>query len=117
MTGPAAKQAPAGDHAHAHGHAAEDPKPKFEGKKKKKKKTTKAAAAASSTAVADEAAAPAFEAGAVVEARFDGGDEWFPGRVAAANADGTYAIAYDDGDEEAAVAGGLVRRLAAGGES
>jgi hypothetical protein len=36
-----------------------------------------------------------------VEARFGGGEEWYPGMVFAARADGTYQVNYDDGDVEA----------------
>ena len=43
-------------------------------------------------------------AGAVVEVRYGGGQQLFPGVVAAAHPDdGTYDIAYDDGDKEAGV--------------
>ena len=44
-----------------------------------------------------------FEVGQRVRARFEGRLRWFPGTVRAANADGTYAIDYDDGDAEDAV--------------
>ena len=40
--------------------------------------------------------------GAPIEA-VRGGDAYYPGTVAAANADGTYAVDYSDGDREAAV--------------
>ena len=40
----------------------------------------------------------ALMVGTLVEARFGGDDEWFPGIVEAVHEDGTYAIAYDDGD-------------------
>ncbi len=45
-------------------------------------------------------------AGARVEALFGarhGGDEWYGGRLEGRNPDGTYRVAYDDGDEEAGV--------------
>ncbi|CAM9175953.1 unnamed protein product [Chrysoparadoxa australica] len=38
-----------------------------------------------------------------VEGRFGGFHQWFPGTIIALNQDGTLAINYDDGDEEAAV--------------
>ena len=44
-----------------------------------------------------------------VEARFGGEEDWYPGTVKAVNADGTYQIAYDDGDEEDSVAPEYVR--------
>ena len=54
----------------------------------------------------------ALMVGTVVEARFGGDDAWFPGTVEAVNEDGTYVIAYDDGDREADVAPALVRAVA-----
>jgi len=50
------------------------------------------------------AAAGEFAEGTRVEARFGGRDKWFAGVVTAANFDGTYAVRYDDGDAEPAVA-------------
>jgi hypothetical protein len=47
--------------------------------------------------------------GAPVEARFGGEEDWYPGTVRARNADGSYALLYDDGDEEASVAPEHVR--------
>ena len=38
--------------------------------------------------------------GKQVEAKYRGGDKFYPGRIARANSDGTYDIAYDDGDSE-----------------
>jgi hypothetical protein len=69
------------------------------------------------------AAAPAA-VGEEVEVRWGGGPKFFPARVTAANADGTYHITFADGDEETAVrrlrikrAGGEQRReLAVGAE-
>jgi len=54
----------------------------------------------------------ALMVGTLVEARFGGDDEWFPGIVEAVHEDGTYAIAYDDGDREENVAPALVRAVA-----
>ena len=54
----------------------------------------------------DEAA---IGVGVQVEARFGGEEDWYPGTVKAVNADGTYQIAYDDGDEEDSVAPEYVR--------
>lgn len=52
-----------------------------------------------------------FEAGSRVEARFGGGVAMFAGTVQAVNADGTLAIAYDDGDREDAVPLAFVHAL------
>ena len=49
-----------------------------------------------------------------VEARWDGGARWYPGRVAEVNDDGTLAIHYDDGYSEGRVAAVDVRAKAAG---
>mmetsp|Transcript_14526 Transcript_14526/g.21419 ORF Transcript_14526/g.21419 Transcript_14526/m.21419 type:complete len:937 (-) Transcript_14526:197-3007(-) len=46
--------------------------------------------------------------GSVVEAKFQG-REWFRGRIARINDDGTYDIDYDDGDQEFSVSPELVR--------
>jgi len=54
----------------------------------------------------DEAA---IGVGVQVEARFGGEEDWYPGSVKAVNADGTYQVAYDDGDEEDSVAPEYVR--------
>ena len=40
------------------------------------------------------------EVGDRVLARFKGRARWYPGIVCAANADGTFAVDYDDGDKE-----------------
>jgi hypothetical protein len=52
-----------------------------------------------------------FEVGALVEARFGNGDVYFPGTVVAAHADGSYAIDYDDGDQELNVSQDLMRAV------
>ena len=44
-----------------------------------------------------------------VLARFKGRARWYPGVVCAANADGTFAIDYDDGDQEKHVLGRHIR--------
>jgi hypothetical protein len=49
--------------------------------------------------------------GACVEARFGGGEEYYSGVIAAEHGDGTYAVAYDDGDAEAHVPAALVRPI------
>jgi len=50
-----------------------------------------------------------YAVGDRIMARFGGGDDWFNGRVAKVNNDGTYDIDYDDGDEETHVAADLMR--------
>ena len=44
-----------------------------------------------------------------VEARFEGGEDWYAGRIVAANGDGTYAILYEDGDREEQVDAALIK--------
>lgn len=51
-------------------------------------------------------------AGSRVTVNYKGGDRAFPGTVADENADGTYAIDYDDGDSEDSVCAAWVRPLA-----
>jgi len=58
------------------------------------------------------AAAEALAVGAAVEARFRGDVEWFAGTIDGVNEDGSYAIAYDDGDREERVPPALVRAAA-----
>ena len=56
------------------------------------------------------AAAPATLVEAmVIEALFEGGEEWYAGMVSAIQADGTYDIMYDDGDQEVGVPRGAIR--------
>jgi len=43
---------------------------------------------------------PAFAIGARVEARYNGGESWYPGKIFTVHPDGTHFIKYDDGDEE-----------------
>ena len=56
-----------------------------------------------------------FSAGDRIKARFNGGDDWFNGRVAKVNNDGTYDVDYDDGDEETHVVADLMRPRGGGG--
>lgn len=62
-------------------------------------------AALQGTQAAPRQQAEQLRAGARVEARFGGmsGSEWYPGVIAAENPDGTFVVAYDDGDVEDAV--------------
>lgn len=55
--------------------------------------------------------------GTRVEAIYGETDQFFPGSVEAANADGTYAIRYDAGGREAHVDGAFVRVILHGGAS
>jgi len=58
------------------------------------------------------AATEALAVGAAVEARFCGDVEWFAGKIDGVNEDGSYVVAYDDGDREERVAPVLVRAAA-----
>jgi hypothetical protein len=53
--------------------------------------------------------AAAFAKGQRVEARWDGGTEWYSGEITAVHGDGSYAVLYDDGDDEPSVAERLIR--------
>ena len=35
-----------------------------------------------------------------MEARYNGGESWYPGKIFTGHPDGTYFVKYDDGDEE-----------------
>ena len=50
-----------------------------------------------------------FNVGVQVLARFNGGDEWFAGKIVREKNDGTYEIRYDDGDYESDVSHKLIR--------
>ena len=50
-----------------------------------------------------------FNVGFEVLARFNGGGEWFAGKIVRENDDGTYEIQYDDGDYESDVSHKLIR--------
>jgi len=75
--------------------------------------------AASDAGGGSSPAAAALVAGDRVEARFGGGDGWFPGTVVAVMVGGisgsgdgaSYSISYDGGDKEDKVAASLVRLL------
>ena len=55
-----------------------------------------------------------FQENDKVEARFGGGEQWFPGTVTCALGNGTYDVRYDDGDKESGVSAVNLRtRLAA----
>ena len=46
--------------------------------------------------------------GDLVTCRYGGGEDAFPGKISSAHADGTYDVAYDDGDSESNVARSLI---------
>ena len=48
--------------------------------------------------------------GEAVESRFGGGTEFYPSKISAVNEDGTYVVAYDDGDNEPSVRRLRIRR-------
>jgi hypothetical protein len=64
------------------------------------------------TATTTAAAAPAFAKGDRVSAQWTNGS-WYPGKISAVNADGTYDIAYDDGDKSKALPASKVRKAKA----
>jgi hypothetical protein len=54
--------------------------------------------------------------GAVVQARYAGGEEWYNARIVGAHPNGGFDIKYTDGDEESGVAANLIR-VGGGGRS
>ena len=52
-----------------------------------------------------------LEVGARIEAKYKGKKKYYPGKVAARGDDGTYDIAYDDGEKESGVARNLIREV------
>jgi hypothetical protein len=50
-----------------------------------------------------------LEVGARIEAKYKGKKKYYPGKIAARGDNGTYDIAYDDGEEESGVARNLIR--------
>ena len=69
-----------------------------------------AAASATSTPVVDRLLVEA-----AVEAKWRGGERWWPGRVAFVHEDGAFDVKYDDGEEEERVPAYFVRPLARAG--
>ena len=57
-----------------------------------------------------------FGEGDRIEARFEGKDEWYEGKIIKAHSNGTFDVLYDDGDEEKGVERRLIRDLANGFE-
>ena len=58
-----------------------------------------------------------YAEGEAIEAQYHGneGGEWYPGKIAAAHVDGTYDIAYDDGDTDKKLSARSIRRKKGGG--
>ena len=56
--------------------------------------------------------AASFARGDAVEANFAGEGTWYAAAIAAANADGTYAVDYEDGEHEAALRTDALRKKA-----
>ena len=52
--------------------------------------------------------------GEIIEARFEGGENYFKGKISCINNDGTFNISYDDGDREINVHQDLVRSIDSG---
>ena len=50
-----------------------------------------------------------------IEAKYRGGQMWYPGLIRTVNRDGTYDVRYKDGDSERSVDRGLIRRVGANG--
>ena len=50
-----------------------------------------------------------LEVGARIEAKYKGKKKYYPGKIARRGDNGTYDIAYDDGEEESGVARNLIR--------
>jgi hypothetical protein len=68
--------------------------------------------AAPGSAIGPASAARALRAGARVWALYRSGAEWAEGVVSGSNGDGTWGVAYDDGDDEEAVPLARLRRHA-----
>lgn len=60
---------------------------------------------------------PEFTKGERVEARFQGKEAFYSGKIARVLSDGTYDVLYDDGDEETRVKSHLIRAVKASGSS
>ncbi|KAG5176716.1 hypothetical protein JKP88DRAFT_170998, partial [Tribonema minus] len=56
-----------------------------------------------------------FRLGQKVECNFRGKGRWFPARIVGSNADGTFDVRYDDGDEEAKLSPRNIRSAAGAG--
>lgn len=54
-------------------------------------------------------ARPSYTVGMAVEANFGGQGKFYSGTIAAAHSDGTYDVAYNDGDRERNVSAAMIR--------
>jgi hypothetical protein len=72
-----------------------------------------AIAAAAAAALADAAANAKFKVGEAIEARYMGSTKFYPGKVESFNADSSYAIVFDDGDQDRNVLEASIQRPAA----
>ena len=54
---------------------------------------------------------PAFVVGTRVEAKFDDGEDFYPGTIVAVSAAGTFDVQYDDGDSESGLTSDLIQML------
>lgn len=72
-----------------------------------------AAAPAPAPAAAPAPVVAMFKVGDMIEARWKGGSVWYKGTISAVAADGTYSIAYSDGDKESGVKEANVKLQAA----
>jgi Ca2+-binding EF-hand superfamily protein len=61
------------------------------------------------------ARAKSFEADDKVEANYKGKGKYYPGKISRARLNGTYDIAYDDGERESGVEGEMIRSRDGGG--
>ena len=71
--------------------------------------------------LADDSISPrpsdSFREGDKVEARYRGREKYYPGKISRDRGDGTYDIAYDDGERETRVEAKLIRSKDGGGSS
>jgi hypothetical protein len=91
-------------------HRSEE-KGSYAGNQVKVKSLDEADSVLDAAAAAADAAA-ALTPGQEIEARYKGGKKYYPGTVSAKNDDGTFNIAYDDGDVEEGVWPSMVRARA-----
>merc|ERR1719281_1356292 len=56
-----------------------------------------------------------FREGDKIEARYRGREKYYPGKISRDRGDGTYDIAYDDGEREMRVEAKLIRSKDGGG--
>ncbi|CAM9134171.1 unnamed protein product, partial [Ectocarpus fasciculatus] len=61
--------------------------------------------------IADRTPSQLFRDGDLVEARYRGQGQWYPGSISQSHSDGTYDIAYDDGDADEDMKASMIRPL------